>query len=378
MSIAYCKKCLNVNTRPNIKFTDDGICPPCRFYESREKYTPEIIEEKLSEIKAFAKTHNKSGYDCIIGVSGGKDSTRQALYVKEKFGLKPLLVSMNYPPEQISSNGVNNLSNLISMGFDCINISCSPQTWKKAMRHAFIHFGNWAKATEYALFASVPRVAVAYKIPLIWWGENPAAVLGEMGVLGKDLSDGNRLKYSNTLQGGNFNWLLDIGIEKKQILQYIYPSDEEMDKAEIRIVFLDFFMKEFSLTTNGNFSLIRGLNTKKPNPLINPDLTGTSMVDEDFININMMLRYLKFGFGRTSDLMNEEIRYGRISREEAIEIVSKYDGNFDIEILNRFCNYIEISITEFWEIADKYVNNQLFERIAEGVYKPKFKIGFGL
>ncbi|MFN6083276.1 MAG: N-acetyl sugar amidotransferase [Bacteroidota bacterium] len=378
MGIQYCKKCLNVSTRPNIKFTEDGICPPCRFFETNYKAEPEVILEKLKETKAFAAKHNHSGYDCIVGVSGGKDSTRQALYVKEKFGLKPLLVSMNYPPEQISSNGVNNLSNLISMGFDCINISCSPQTWKKAMRHAFIHFGNWAKATEYALFASVPRVAVAYQIPLIWWGENAAAVLGEMGVLGKDLSDGNRIKYGNTLQGGNFKWLLDIGIEKRQILQFIYPSDEEMDKAELRIIFLDFFMKEFSLTTNGNFSLLRGLHTKKPNPLINPDLTGTSMVDEDFININMMLRYLKFGFGRTSDLMNEEIRYGRISREEAIEIVSKYDGNFDIEILKRFCNYIEIRISEFWEIADTYVNKELFERIAEGVYKPKFNVGVGL
>ena len=304
MGIQYCKRCLNVSTRPNIKFTDDGICPPCNYFESSNRAEPEIVEEKLKEIKAFAKEKNQSGYDCIIGVSGGKDSTRQALYVKEKFGLKPLLVSMNYPPEQISSNGVNNLSNLINMGFDCINISCSPQIWKKAMRHAFIHYGNWAKATEYALFASVPRVAVAYQIPLIWWGENAAAVLGEMGVLGKDLSDGNRLKYSNTLQGGNFNWLLEIGVQKKQILQYIYPSDEEMDKASIRIVFLDYFMKEFSLTTNGNFSLLRGLHTKNPNPLINPDLTGTSMVDEDFININMMLRYLKFGFGRTTDLMN--------------------------------------------------------------------------
>ncbi len=369
---------MNVSTRPNIKFSEDDICPPCNFYASDYKSDPEVIEDKLNEIKAFAKKHNQSGYDCIIGVSGGKDSTRQALYVKEKFGLNPLLVSMNYPPDQISMNGVNNLSNLISLGFDCINISCSPQLWQKAMRHAFIHFGNWAKATEYALFASVPRVAVAYQIPLIWWGENAAAVLGEMGVLGKDLSDGNRLKYSNTLQGGNFNWLLDIGIEKKQILQYVYPTDEEMDKANIRIVFLDYFMKEFSLMANGNFSVLRGLHTKKPNPLINPDVTGTSMVDEDFININMMLRYLKFGFGRTSDLVNEEIRYGRITRDEAIKLVSLYDGNFDQEILLRFCNYIQISVHEFWEIADGYVNKALFERKAEGVYVPKFKVGVGL
>lgn len=375
MVIRYCKKCLNVSTRPNIRFSDDGICPPCNFFEGDYKPEEEIVQEKLKEVIDFAHNHKQSGYDCIIGVSGGKDSTRQALYVKEKFGLNPLLVSMNYPPEQISLNGVNNLSNLIEQGFDCINISCSPQIWRKAMRHAFIHFGNWAKATEYALFASVPRVAVAYQIPLIWWGENAAAVLGEMGVLGKDLSDGNRLKYSNTLAGGNFNWLLDIGVSRKQILQFIYPSDQDMDRAKIRIVFLDYFMKEFSMQANGKFSATRGLHIKKSNPLVNPDLTGTSMVDEDFINVNMMIRYLKFGFGRTTDFVNEEIRYGRITRSEAIELVAKYDGNFDQEILERFCNYIEISVSEFWQIVDRYVNKSLFERISEGVYKPLFKPG---
>jgi N-acetyl sugar amidotransferase len=378
MSIKYCKLCLNVSTRPNIQFTEDGICRPCQFYATDYKAEPQVIEDKLSEIKTFARQHNQSGYDCIIGVSGGKDSTRQALYVKEKFSLNPLLVSMNYPPDQISVNGINNLSNLIELGFDCINISCSPQLWQKAMRHAFIHFGNWAKATEYALFASVPRLAVAYQIPLIWWGENAAAVLGEMGVLGNDLSDGNRLKYSNTLQGGNLNWLLDIGIERKQILQYIYPTDEEMDKAKIRIIFLDYFMKEFSLQANGIFSSVRGLHINKANPLLNPDVTGTSMIDEDFININMMLRYLKFGFGRTSDFVNEEIRYGRMTREQGIRLVTLYDGNFDIEILNRFCHYIGLSIPEFWKIADKYVNKALFERVNLGVYRPKFKVGTGI
>jgi hypothetical protein len=102
------------------------------------------------------------------------------------------------------------------------------------------------------------------------------------------------------------------------------------------------------------------------------------MVDEDFINVNMMIRYLKFGFGRTTDFVNEEIRYGRMTRDEGMELVSKYDGNFDQEILERFCQYIEITVSEFWEIVDRYVNKLLFERIAEGVYKPLFKPGVDL
>ncbi|MCZ2207717.1 N-acetyl sugar amidotransferase [Cylindrospermopsis raciborskii] len=374
----YCKSCLNINTRPNIVFSESGLCPPCQYQLKPEEIDWSYRTQKLSEIIAFAKQNNQSGYDCIVGVSGGKDSTRQALHIKEHFGLKPLLVSMNYPPEQISQRGVDNLSNLITRGFDCINISCGPLTWKKAMRHAFLNYGNWAKATEFALFASVPRVAVAYQIPLIWWGESAALLLGDMGVLGSDPFDGNRLKYSNTLEGGNIAWLTSEGFKTKEILQYIYPGDEEMERANLRIVFMDYFMKDFSQLANGNFSALRGLSVRQPNPNLDPDLFGTSMLDEDFININMYIRYLKFGFGRTNDIVNLEIRASRMTREQAIHLVTQFDGNYDPSILEKFCAYLEISIPTFWETVDRYVNPNLFEKVDVGVYRPKFKVGVGL
>jgi len=374
----YCQNCLNINTRPNIVFSESGVCPPCQYQLKPEDIDWNYRFQKLNEIIAFAKQNNQSGYDCIVGVSGGKDSTRQALHIKEHFGLKPLLVSMNYPPEQISQRGVDNLSNLIEKGFDCINISCGPLTWKKAMRYAFLNYGNWAKATEFALFASVPRVAVAYQIPLIWWGESAALLLGDMGVLGSEPFDGNRLKYSNTLEGGNITWLISEGFKTREILQYIYPGDEEMERANLRIVFMDYFMKDFSQLANGNFSALRGLSVRQPNPNLDPDLFGTSMLDEDFININMYIRYLKFGFGRTNDIVNLEIRAGRMTREEAIRLVKQFDGNYDPSILEKFCAYLEISIPTFWETIDQYFNPDLFEKVDVGVYRPKFKVGVGL
>lgn len=374
----YCIRCLNLSTRPNSAFSESGLCFPCLNHSEPKEIDWEERFEKLQEIKEFAFANNHSGYDCIVGVSGGKDSTRQALFIKEKFGLKPLLVSMNYPPDQISQRGVDNLSNLISHGFDCINISCSPVIWKKAMKHAFINYGNWAKATEFALFASVPRVAIAYQIPLIWWGESAAMSLGEMGVMGTHPSDGNRLKYSNTLGGGDISWLTDAGFNKKELLQFNYPSDEEMEKANLRIVFMDYFMNDFTSYSNGNYSALRGLNIRKSNPLVDPDFFGTGMLDEDFINVNMYIRYLKFGFGRTSDIVNLEIRNGRMSRETGIDLVQKFDGNYDPEIIKKFCAYIDISIDKFWEIVDKYVNYTLFEKVGKDKYVPKFKVGVGI
>lgn len=374
----YCRNCLNTSTRPNIVFSDDGLCPPCQYQVKETDIDWDDRNRKLNKIINFAKDNNQSGYDCIVGVSGGKDSTRQALHIKEHFNLNPLLVSMNYPPEQISQRGVDNLSNLINRGFDCINIGCGPVTWKRTMRHAFLNYGNWAKATEFALFASVPRIAVAYQIPLIWWGESPALLLGDLGVLGADPFDGDRLKYSNTLGGGDISWLLSEGLETKEILQYIYPTDLDMERANLRIIFMDYFMKDFSQLSNGNYAALRGLSIRSPNPHKDPDLFGTSMLDEDFININMYLRYLKFGFGRTSDIVNIEIRSGRMSRSDGIRLIELYDGNYDSRVLERFCDYIEIPISKFWETADKYVNPNLFDRVEDGLYKPKFRVGIGL
>ena len=367
-----------MDTRPNIIFSEDGICPPCQHYESPDEIDWESRRQELQEIIQFAKSNNQSGYDCIVGVSGGKDSTRQALHIKENFGLNPLMVSMNYPPQQISKRGVDNLSNLISHGLDCINISCSPIVWKKAMRHSFLTYASWTKATEFALFASVPRLAVAYKIPLIWWGESAALLLGDLGVLGSKPYDGNRLKYSNTIGGGGIDWLLNAGFQTKDILQYIYPSDDEMSKANLRIVFMDYFMKDFGMFTNGNYSALRGLSIRKVNVHSDPDLYGTSLLDEDFINVNMYIRYLKFGFGRANDILNFQIRDGLISRSAAAKLVDKFDGSFDRKIVSDFCDFIEISEQTFWETVDPYVNDELFIKHDLGNYEPKFKAGISL
>lgn len=374
----YCKKCLNVDTRPNIRFTEEGLCPPCAYYENHHDIDWDERKKELAEVIAFGKENNHSGYDCIIGVSGGKDSTRQAIYVKEHLKMKPLLVSLNYPPEQLSQRGADNLSNLISKGFDCVNISCAPQTWKKLMKKGFIQYGNWCKSTELALFSSVPRLAIAYQIPLIWWGENAAVTLGDLGVKGKSESDGNRLKYGNTLAGGDVSWLLDEAIERKDIIQYCYPDDREMERSGLRIVFLGHFWKNFTLIDNGNFSALRGLEIRSDKPDEIGDYVGTSMLDEDYITVNMMIKYLKFGFGRVSDHVNEEIRYGRMSRETGVALVNRFDGKCSADIIKSFCAYLEISVSEFWAVVDRYVNKTLFERVSEGNYRRKFEVGVGL
>ena len=111
----YCPRCLQPDTRPNTQFRADGICPACHYFDQLKDVDWEDRYEILKDL--FSQFPRRKGqfHDCIIGVSGGKDSTRQALWVRDKLGVNPLLVCLTYPPEQVTERGVNNLSNLIEL-----------------------------------------------------------------------------------------------------------------------------------------------------------------------------------------------------------------------------------------------------------------------
>ena len=204
----YCTNCLQPDTRPNSRFTETGVCPACNYFRElrnvdwQERY--EILEDLIKEFPRRRGSH----FDCIIGVSGGKDSTRQALFVRDKLGLKPLLACLCYPPQQVTERGVDNISNLIELGFDVVISAPAPQTWQRLMKASFEKFTNWAKSTELALFSSVPQIAIRYKIPLILWGENPGLQLGDLKTLGRTGFDGNNLRHMNSLACGGLDWIL--------------------------------------------------------------------------------------------------------------------------------------------------------------------------
>jgi len=374
----YCIKCLQPDTRPGIQFDHFGLCPACNYHDSLAKVDWGHRMDELQEIVAFGRKYNQTGYDCIIGVSGGKDSTRQAIFVKTVLGMKPLLVNLAYPPEQITQRGVDNVSNMLQHGFDCISINPAPQTWRALMRKGFFEYTNWARSTELALFSSVPRLAIAYQIPLIWWGENPALTLGDKGGLSDKGFDGNKARYNNTLGGGDITWLLDSEIRKSDIIQYCYPSQEDMERAHLRIIYLGYFWEKWSLIENGNFSALRGLEIRNEKPWEIGDPLGITSLDENWVTLNQMIKYLKYGFGRITDYVNEDIRNGRMTRDVGISLCERFDGTCSSQYIESFSAYIGITVQQFWDQVDKSVNKKLFSKEAIGVYKPRFKVGIGI
>jgi N-acetyl sugar amidotransferase len=374
----YCQHCLTTDLRPNACFKN-GICIACA-YSKKQILTKSNADKKLDLLMKCIKNARQKkkctgAYDCIVGVSGGKDSTRQAHWVRDRLGLRPLLVCCAYTPKQMSDVGALNLSNLISMGFDLITATPAPKTSEHLALTSFKQFGNVCKSTEMSLFSTVPRLAIELGINIILWGENPALQVGDSAVEGIDEFDGSNLRKLNTLTEGGNEWLQNQVPQPYKSQHYFYPDEIQFKKKKINIFYLGPAWDDWSNESNATYAALNGLTLRPNDEHETGDISNASMLDEEFTNINMMLKYYKFGFGRTTDIICEQIRDGEISREQGVVIITEYDGACSNRIINNFACYVGITVDEFWQIANRWVNPNIFHITSSHRPKPKFTVG---
>jgi len=373
----YCNLCLQPDTRPNTLFNSDGICPACAYFKKTKDVDWQERIEILQDLFVNRKRPPGVYHDCIIGISGGKDSTRQALWVRDYFKVNPLLVCLSYPPEQVTQRGVDNLSNLIELGFDVVVSAPAPGIWRNLKRDGFDEFTNSFRSTELALFSCVPQIALRYGIDLILWGENPALQLGDMKTLGNTGFDGNNLRNMNTLSSGR-DWMFARGYREAELIPYLYPVPEEFLAGGLNIIYLGWFLGDWSLVNNAMYSCASGLQIRTDNVTATGDLFGVTALDEDFTPINQMIKYFKYGFGRTTDYVNEEIRIGRMTRNQGIKLVERFDDNCSPDYISRYCDYLEISVELFWDKVRESCDLRLFAIKEDGTIKRKFEVGVGI
>ncbi|MBE90537.1 MAG: LPS biosynthesis protein [Rhodospirillaceae bacterium] len=374
MTLRYCTRCLEPSSRPGATFDEEGVCMPCRYAESLDGINWETRRKDLQKIADWGRARQSGGYDCLIGVSGGKDSTRQAFYVRDELGLKPLLVCCSYPPEQAADRGAENLSNLVEHGFDLHYVSPSPETWKKMMRLSFREFAQWTRPTELALFSSVVRCATSFKIPLIFLGENPALAFGSKS--GSLDGDAKNIRAYDTLSGANIEPWLDWGIPKEKLYWYTFPSDHEIERAALRLVYLGFYIRDFNDIANGQFALDHGFMPRKgieADPYETGSINAFECVDEDFVHVNQFLKFIKLGFGKVIQQVSVQIRHGEITREEGLKLARAFDGRCSDRLIENFCQYLEITTEEFWDVVDKNRNRDLWQLTNQGEWELRFK-----
>jgi N-acetyl sugar amidotransferase len=348
-----CKKCIQPDTRPGIYFDGNGVCGACIWEKEKEKIDWDLRKKELDEIASWAKKTTKSNYDCAIGVSGGKDSTLQAIIARDELGLRPLLV--NSEPAGITDLGKYNIENLKELGFDVISLRPNPKIIKKLIKRDFYKYLNPVKITEYSLYSSTYIIAEKFDIPLIIQGENPGLTLGtRLTGVG---TDSNALKANElqTLSSGWKEYLEVDGVKEKDLYLFHYERIK-LEEKNTKGIWLQYYLKNWSQRGNAEFSKKHGLKWRS----IDFDFSsiGTyvpfSQLDTDLTQVNQLLKYIKFGFGQCMDHACYDLRENRITKEKALELVKTYDGKCSEFYIQKFCDYIRITLDEFWNVANRF------------------------
>ena len=348
-----CTNCIQPNTRPGIYFNEEGVCGACLWGKEKNKIDWDLRCKELQDIALWAKKNSKGDYDCTIGVSGGKDSTKQAITARDKLDLNCLLV--NCEPENITDIGRKNIENLKNLGFDVVTIRPNPNVMKRLIRYDFFEHLNPIKATEFALYSSTYIIAEKFKIPLIIQGETQVLTLGTRLISAGQVQDALNVDQNmRTLSQGCQEYLNVDGIKKRDLFLFRY-NKENLKELGIKGIWLQYYLKEWSYRGNAEFSKKYGLTVREN---FNPKDIGTyvdfSALDSDLNHVNQMLKYIKFGFGFCMDHACYDIRDGHITRNEAMNLVKNYDGKCSEEYIKKFCDYIEITIDKFWDTANSF------------------------
>ena len=358
----FCKKCLYPDTKPQLNFDENGVCDACIAAEKKEQIDWDERKEELKQLVEKYKCKDGTRYDCIIPVSGGKDSHFQTHVIKDWFGLNPLLV--NFVPIDLIPLGRKNIENLKNQGVDYIEFTPNPKVYRKMEKYGLVELGdaNWPE--HVGIFTVPAQVAVAYKIPLIIWGENPQVEYGGPGV-------GNVLDRKWLESYGGF-WLDKVnpvevmkkqGIERRHLKPYIYPTDEEINQVGVRGIFLGQYLqydiyKEIEIVEKIGFS-------RNPEPK-EGTYTDWENLDTKYTGMHDYFKWIKYGFGRTTDHASIDIRAGKITREEGLKLVKQHEGKIPLKYFDDFLHDMEITKEEFYKIVDKFANKDLFKKDQDG------------
>jgi len=364
--LRYCSRCVLPDSKPDLLLDNDGICNACRAYEFRTEIDWSSRYIELHNLLDQYKSKSHENWDCIVPVSGGKDSTYQVLKVLE-LGLNPLCVTSTTC--DLSDIGRKNIENIKQLGVDYVEVSPNPVIRAKLNRVGLEIVGDISWPEHVGIFTIPVRAAVQFKVPLIIWGENSQNEYG-----GPAASQDNKFLTRRWLE--EFGGLLGMrvsdlighkGISKKDLYNYTYPSDEELAKVGVTGIFLGYYLPWDGLT---NYLLAQANGFTTYSKIVEGSLVNYENLDNHQTGIHDYFKFLKFGFGRASDIASLHVRRGRLLRSQAIELVRDLEGKFPWEYLGKnleeIIKSLDLSLKEFIEIADKFTNKKIFRLQADG------------
>jgi len=352
----YCQRCILPDTRPGVLLDTAGICSGCRHAEAKRDIDWVGRAQAFREVVARAKVQAKS-YDCVIPISGGKDSYWQVVTCLEH-GLVPLGVSYVYPKR--TALGEQNLRNLTALGVDHIELRADPSIERAFVDKAFRATGISGLVSHMAIYSWPLQVAVAYNIPLVVYGENSAFEYGseDESLTGSQVDDRWLKSFGVTNGTTAADWVDDV-LTRKKLSCYFVPDTATLRKRDVRAIFLGYYFR-WDPENSRRIAASRGFSARAGGARVGHyDFVN---IDDDLLGVHHHPKWHKFGITRTWDTLSMEIRAGRLTRDEAIEGLRQRGDETPWADIALFCEYLDISRAEYFRIVEGFRNRDLWTR----------------
>ena len=378
--VKFCKECVISNQRPSstiefkneksekksvINFSDDGVCSACIYHKEKEtNINWKERDDKLRDLLAQFK-RNDGGYDVIVPGSGGKDSAYTAHVLKYKYGMNPLTVT--WAPHLYTDIGQKNFHEWMHAGgLDNILYTPNGKLHREMTRNAFHNLLHPFQPFIVGQRIIGPAMAKKFGVKLVMYGENQAEYGNAIEENTNPIMNMDFFSTENVTQmkfGGvsMSDYISSGSYTINDFAPYIPPSKNELIEAGVEVHYLGYYLKwdpqecYYYAVDNTGF---------EANPIrTEGTYSKYSSIDDKIDPFHYYTTLAKFGIGRCTYDAAQEVRNGKITRDEAMYLVSKYDTEFPKAYLKEFLEYIDTTEEEFHKIIDKHRSPHIWKKI---------------
>lgn len=335
MKINVCRKCgFILGTRPHSK-EDGGICLACL---NKDKKKDIDWKERQKWFTQYLEEHKnlETQWDIVIGVSGGKDSCAIVKRVIEQHNVPNNRVLLVHVCDEFtpSEAGIYNLNNLVkTYNVDLINFRCAPDTFIEETRKGFFKNLHPLEWIEKQLYAKPIEIAEAFNIPTVLMGENSAFEYGESEnceIFHPASNDRTKVIFMGAI--------------------WPYSNTDSLEEAE-----------EMGFKTLDDFDDWQRQGSAD----------SFTQIDSKGYMLQHWTKFIKFGFQRVSDMACRLVREGKLTKEQAEQMIRDSDWICDPLAKKDFCRTIHITEEEFDNTIDRFANRELLVKDVNGHWRRK-------
>ena len=351
--IKYCQRCIMPSTQDGQEYDDFGICNVCRSSEDKMRVDWKTRKLELEEILFEAKElHKNDQYDCLIPISGGKDSAYQLHVLVKEYKMRPLAVTFSH--NWYTSTGMYNLLNCLEK-FNVDHVMFTPRRSQvnELARKSLQQIGDACWHCHSGIGAFPLKIAKDYGISLLIWGES-VAESSSRGTYSKPILKFDQDYFLKVSSKVSIDSMLDPTENSSSLNSYKSPSAETYRDANIKGIHLgDYIFWDEERQTEYVMSEYGWKEHK-----VEGTYKNYKSVECIMPGVHDFACYIKRGYGRATFHASADIRSGILSRDEALTLAESEDSKIP-KVLEYYSEITGISRDQFFEILEDHKEDSL-------------------